>query len=123
MFTAKQILKALSGIVIAIGALCLGWLFWFYFLSGVFVVIPFMLGYIYIVINLARFKKWAWQVFSITALLAFIIELLFMLLGGMQERLVELFSILIVIVGSVVMTVFGISALVKRIAKNIKERE
>lgn len=122
MLEARKVFKALLGILIAIGALCLGWGFGFYFLNGVFIVIPFMLGYIYIAINLARFKKWAWQVFSVIASLSFLIEILFILLGRVRERLLELSSILIVINGSIIITVFGISALVRTIARKIKER-
>ena len=116
----RKFLKTLLGILLGIGALCLGSGFWAYFTHGVFIVIPFMLGYIYIAINLSMLKKWAWQVFFFIVAIATIMETLFVLLGGVKEGLVEWFFILIVINGSVIMTVFGISALVRMIRRRIK---
>ena len=117
MFETGKALRALLGIAGAIVALGMGWVFWVYFTHGMFIVIPFMLGYIYIAVNLARFKKWAWQVFLLIIIFTIIMEVLFVFVGGVREGLLEWFHILIVIVSSVVMTVFGISALVRRIVK------
>lgn len=117
MFTARQIFKTLLGILATTVALSIGWVFWVYFTHGVFIVIPFMLGYIYIAVNLARFKKWAWQIFLLIILLAIFMEVLFVFLGGEREGLLEWFHILIVIVSSIVITVFGISALIRKLRR------
>ena len=111
------ILKNLLGILIASLALGMGWGFWVYFMNGIVIFLPFMLGYIYVCINLARFKKWAWQFFLCIITAALITEFLFIFFGGIEEGLFDWFLILIVLIGSIVMVVFGISLLVRKLLK------
>ena len=113
----NEILKNLLGILVAFLALGMGWGFWVYFMNGIVIFLPFMLGYIYVCINLARFKKWAWQFFLGIITASLIMEFLFIFFGGIKEGLFEWFLILIVLVNSIVMTVFGISALVRKLFK------
>jgi len=91
--------------------------FWIYLNGGVLFALPFMLGYIYMVIGLARGKKWAAQFFIVTVLLVLFLETLFIMLGGIRDRLVELFLILMVIVSSIGIIVLSISALVRKLLK------
>jgi len=98
-------------------AICAGWGFWMYLNEGVAIVIPFILGYIFMVIELARLKKWAIQFFIFILSLVLIIEVLFIALGGIKEGWLELFQILNVIVSSIGIIVLGISTLVRKSIK------
>jgi hypothetical protein len=119
----NEVLKNLLGMLATFLALGMGWGFWIYFINGVVIVVPFMLGYVYICINIAKFKKWAWQSILCIIIAALIMELLFIFLGGVEEGLFEWFFILIVFTSSIVMTVFGISVLIRKLCTKINKNE
>lgn len=110
----NKLLINLVRIVITILAIGMGWGFWLFLRGGVVVVLPFMLWYIYILIGLARFKKWAFELFIFIVSLALFIEALFIILGGVKERFFDLFLILMVIVSSIGIIVAGAVALVRK---------
>ncbi len=129
MFTRREVLRSLLGILLAIGALCMGWVFWVWFMLsfgtifGVWVV-PVMLGYIYIVIGLARFKGWAWGMFITIVILAISWTTIDILIGGPDIKLnfMEGLSHSIFWISLIAIPVFGISALIRKIARRLKEK-
>jgi len=115
----KKISKVLLGVLLGVFALYLGKVFWIYFLFsfGTIVsalVIPVMLGYIYIGIGLIRFKKWAQCMFFTIVLIAILVEILLVLVEGPTGNPVEGLSHCIFWVSLVAIPVFGISALIRR---------
>lgn len=120
MFIKKNIFKTVLGTLLAGLALYLGRVFWIYFLFSFgtiasILIIPVMLGYMYIVISLARFKSWAWGMFFTIVTLAVLIEILLVLVEGPTGNPIEGLSHCIFWVSLVAIPVFGISALIRKI--------
>ena len=120
MLTIKEPFKTLLGILSAIFALYMGRMFWVYFLFSFgtplsILVIPTMLGYIYIAINLTIFKKWAWELFLTIFLLAILVEILFVLVEGPAGNLIEAFAHYVFWISIISIPVFGISALIRKL--------
>mgnify|MGYP001277060581 CR=1 FL=1 len=113
-------LKRFLGVLAAILALGMGWGFWVYFMNGVVMDILLCWG-IYICINLSRFKKWAWQFFICIITLSLIMEFLFISFGGVEDGIFDWFLILIVITSSIVMIVFGVSFIIRRLIEFFKD--
>lgn len=121
MDTEKDFLKTFLGIPVAILALCMGWGFWAFLSNGAVIAFPFMLGYIYLVINLASFKKWAWQMFTTIIAVALFFQALDMFILKIKVNFFEWMSYFIFGASMIVMPVFGISALIRYIKKRIKD--
>jgi len=123
----NKILRVSLGTLIMIGALYLGQAFWIYFvisfgtILSIF-IIPIMLGYIYIAIGLAGFKKWAWGIFLIIITLAILLEILlvFIHIAFSKKALVEWFYVFIFIVAAITIPVFGITALIRRLKRKVR---
>ena len=120
MVIIKEPFKTLLGILSAAFALYMGRMFWIYCLFSFgtllsILVIPTMLGYVYIAINLARFKKWAWTIFVLIVLSAVFFETLFIFIGGSKVSLLEELSAMISLSSMIVIPVFGISALIRKL--------
>lgn len=111
--------KGLLGLLLGIFALYVGKMFWGYFIFSFgtivsFLVIPVMLGYIYIAIGLARLKKWAYTMFFTIVMLALLVEMLLVLTGDSISNMGESIFHLIFWVSLVAVPVFGISALIRK---------
>lgn len=119
----NKILINFIRIAVTILAICMGWGFWLFLKGGVVVVLPFMLWYVYILIGLARFKKWAYELFIFIVSLALFIEALFIILGEVRGRFFELFLILMVVVSSIGIIVAGVLALVRRFITSSRIRK
>lgn len=125
MVIKKNIFKTVLGILLGVLALYLGRIFWIYFLFSFgtifsILVIPVMIGYVYMSIELIRFKKWAREMFFPIIVSAILIALLLgIMIGGPKigKDIIEWFSIMIFWVSLVVIPVFGISALIRRMRK------
>lgn len=120
MFVKKSTFRTVSGILLAGLVLYLGRIFWMYFLFSFgtifsILIIPVMLGYLYMVIELAKFRKEAWAIFLLIFLLAVFWEVLFIFIWGSKRNLLEGLSHMIFWTSLVVIPVFGISALIRRI--------
>ena len=128
MLIKKNTFKIVLGILLASLALYLGRVFWIYFLFSFgtilsILVIPAMLGYIYMAIELARFRKWAVEVFLFIISLAIFIAILFAIIIGsskIRKDVIEWFFIMIFWTSLVVIPVFGISALIRRMRNKSK---
>ena len=106
-------ISILAGVIF----LCLGWGFWVYVFNtslGLFLA-PIILSYFYVAFEITRNKKWAWQISGLIVFLAMIFFLLFLFSGGIQEGFFEWFSISIVIISSVVLTILGSSCFIRKI--------
>lgn len=69
----NRILMNLLKVLNLLLAILLGWGFWLYLNEGVIIVLPFLVGYIFILIGLIKSRKWAWIIF----LLNFVLSILF----------------------------------------------
>jgi len=116
-----------TGISLAILALYLGQAFWTYFLFSFgtmfsLLIIPVMLGYLYIILGLVSFKKWALSIFSTIVILTIFVEILFIFIEKSQEELLEGFFHIFVWVSLVAIPVFGILALISKKKENREKR-
>lgn len=116
----KNLISLLKILMIPLSILA-GWGFWIFLNGGIIVVLPFMIGYIYMLIELTRLKKWAFQFFEVVFLLSLFIEILFILFG-VNDELLELFLIIIVFVSSIGIFVLGISTLVRKLMKKARDK-
>ena len=128
MTSTKKILRTISGILLAALAIYLGKAFWQYFMLSF--MTPFgilvsliCIGYIYIVIDLTKLKKRAVTIFITIILSAIFIEIPFVMIleeGNVMEGLWEWFFVMFFWVSLIVIPVFGISALIRKILKKSK---
>lgn len=125
MFTNKQILKVLVRIPLIALALYSLKAFWVYFalsfgsMSSILIT-PVMLGYVYIIVGLVRFKRWAQHVFLTIVVLAVFMAILFTSIIKDKEVIrdaLEWFFIMVFWISLVVIPVSGISFLVRRLRK------
>ncbi len=75
---------------------------------------------IYIVINLVRFKKWAWQIFVLILLLAIGMDVFYVLIMGVTritDVFVEFLFYFIFWLSLAILPIFGIIALIRKIKK------
>lgn len=119
--------KYIFGTISALIALYLSKVFWVWFalsfgtIIGVFFTLVW-LGYIYIAVNLVTLKKWAYDTFFFIIGLAILIEILLILMEGLPDNLIEGLSHCIFWVSLVVIPVFGISALIRKILKRSNKK-
>ena len=109
-------LKRFLGVLAAVSALGMGWGFWIYFMNGVVMVIPFMLGYIYVCVGLFRFQRWAFGILFTSMALSFVA--LFIYILGQEIDIKAYFEWLLGIftwVSIITMSVFGICALIRKL--------
>ncbi|MDD5432967.1 MAG: hypothetical protein PHO70_08330 [Candidatus Omnitrophica bacterium] len=85
-----------------------------------FVFVPIGLAYLYLIIGLARFKKWALFLFSSTFCLAIIISTLILLFKSVENNFVEIFISIIPISWLITIVLFLIKSIGVLILKKLK---
>lgn len=127
MFRKIMILRILSGITVAM----LVWYIVSMFCSEavMFLLSPFgivvMFGYGCLAVGLVRLRSWAWGVLLIIVLATILMTTLFVIIGGSENmgNVMEGLSITFFLMSLFILPVFGISALVRKIARRLKERK
>ncbi len=128
MTNEKKIYKSIPGILLVIFVISpLGKIFDIYFTPSLINILGllFAISWLYIIMGLITLKKWAWKlllaIFSTTIAMLVFFELLLRLAGGSRinlESLPEGLLYMVFWVSLVVIPVFGISALIRKIRKD-----
>lgn len=123
MFTTKQFFKTLLATLVAIGMLLIvGEVFVMYLayswgtIASLWVY-PTILGYIFIVVNLVRLKKWAWEFFSVIFFLALLLQAIGISILKTKISFVESFPSCVFIASLAMIPVFVIFVLIRRLRK------
>jgi len=125
MFLKNKIITIITRILLVLLALYLGHSFLIYLVFSFETlfsawVIPVTLGYLYLIINLARMKKIALIIFSVNFFLSFCISIYLTFSLGELNIFFGISNWLPVVffwVSLIILPVFGISALVRKLIK------